>query len=301
MEYAVGGRGRSFQRGRQARRTREDGPGGAVGVRLRGVSNPASPVPNPLGTKSVSGRFAAVNKPMWLVPPRVVLQRRAPRTLLMHAVRSSARILLLLATDIGAFLLARAALGFLQESQRLEALDAATRWALPGVGYYGGSQMGVALLVGLVVSGAYRSGDNWRSLRCVLSGVVLAVGLVLWKDLWLRGVPAVVVHFTAAVMGLGGCVLFGRYLLDRLVAGLVHIPFFSPPTERVLLVGNPDDAGHHKVRDRLALHGVMEIVGWVSPHVPTESAPSDTPSHEMFGSVDDMWSVLQNHAGRVPP
>lgn len=244
----------------------------------------------------MSGRFAAVNKPMWLVPPRVVLQRRAPRTLLMHALRSSARIALLLAMDLGALMLARAALRTFKESPLLEPLDAATRWALPGLGTYGGWQMGFALLVGLVVSGAYRSGDDWRSLRRVLSGVLLAVSLVLWRDLWLRGIPSVVVHYVSAVMGLGSAVLFGRYVLGRLVALLVRIPYFHSPTERVLLVGDPDDPGNQKVRDRLALHGVMEIVGWVAPQVPTLPLLSDTPSHEMLGSVDDMWSVLQHNA-----
>ncbi len=244
----------------------------------------------------MSGRFAAVNLPVWRVSPRVMLQRRAPRTLLMHALRASARLVLLLAMDVGAFLLARTALGLLQESQRLEPIDAATRWALPGLGYYGGWQMGVALVVGLTVSGSYRSGDAWRSLRNVLSGVLLAVGLVLWKDLWLRGIASVVVHYLSAVVGLGASVLLGRYVLDRLVAGLMHIPFFSPPTERVLMVGDPDDAGNSRVRDRLAQHGVMEIVGWVSPQVPTLPLASGTPSQQMLGSVDDMWDVLQNNA-----
>src|SRR5687767_8864518 len=68
------------------------------------VSPPASPVPPP-GTTSASGRFLAVPvpaKPLWLVPPRVVLQRRASRTLLMHALRATSRIFLLVVADIAA-------------------------------------------------------------------------------------------------------------------------------------------------------------------------------------------------------
>jgi exopolysaccharide biosynthesis polyprenyl glycosylphosphotransferase len=241
----------------------------------------------------MSGRFAAVNKPLWLVPPRVVLQRRAPHTLLMHALRSTARVLLLLAVDAGAFLLARAALSALQESHRLESLEVATGWVLPRLGSHGGWQLGVSLLVGLLVAGAYHSGDDWRSPRRLVSGVLLAVSLVLWRDLWLRGLAPVVVHYVTAVIGLSASVMAGRYLLDLFVARLVRISYFHSPTERVLLVGDPDDPANQKVRERLARHGVMEIVGWLSPQVPTGSGQG---AQDVLGSVDDLWSVLQHNA-----
>ncbi|MGZ3457925.1 MAG: sugar transferase [Archangium sp.] len=241
----------------------------------------------------MSGRFAAVN-PLWLVPPRVVLQRRASRTLLMHALRSTARALLLLAADVAAFLMTRAALRAVQTSHSLEPLDAASRWAVPELGSFGGWQMGAAVVVGLLISGAYHSGDAWRSSRRILSGVLLAVGLVLWRDLWVRGIAPVVVHYLTAVAGMSAAVLLNRAVLDRLIARLIRIPSLSSPAERVMLVGDPDDPTSQKVRGRLEHFGVLEVVGWVSPRVPDAAGGAE--GHEVLGSVDDLWNVLEHNA-----
>ena len=104
-----------------------------TGCHNAGVSTPELSRAQP----AISGRFATV-KSLWMVPPRVILQRRASRTLLMHALRASARTLLVLAADVLGFLMARAALNVLQTSHRLEPIDAATRWAVPALGSAGG-------------------------------------------------------------------------------------------------------------------------------------------------------------------
>ncbi|HYO59605.1 sugar transferase [Archangium sp.] len=214
----------------------------------------------------------------------------------MHALRSTARVLLLLFADIAAFLLARATLNVVQTSHKLEPLDAATRWIVPPLGSAGGWQMGGALVVGLLIAGAYHSGDDWRSIRRIFSGVLLAVGLVLWRDLWLRGIAPVVVHYLTAVAGLGAAVMLNRFVLDRLIARLIRIPTFHSPAERVMLVGDPDDPASQRVRERLAHFGVLEVVGWVSPRVPDlPDVPVEGP-HEVLGSVDDLWNVLQHNA-----
>jgi exopolysaccharide biosynthesis polyprenyl glycosylphosphotransferase len=224
------------------------------------------------------------------MPPRVVLQRRASRTLLMHALRASVRVGLLLAADTAAFLVARTALHFLLNRQLLRPLDAATRWVVPALGPYGGWQMGAALLVGLLVAGAYHSGDDWRSPRRTLSGVMLAVGLVLWGDLWLRDIAPVLVHYLTAVTGLGACVLAARYGVDRFVAGLAYL--FHSPVERVLLVGDPDDSFSQKVVERLSRHGSMELAGWITEQSP---APGGVPREGVLGSLDGLWSILKDN------
>ncbi len=242
---------------------------------------------------TASGRFLAV-KSLWLVPPRVILQRRASRTLLMHALRASARVLLLLVADVTAYVLARAALNAVQNSHRLEPLDAATRWAVPPLGSAGGWQMGAALMVGLFIAGAYHSGDDWRSPRRILSGVLLAVGLVLWRDLWVRGFAPVVVHYVTAVVGLGTALLGMRVGLDRLIARMIRVPLFHSPAERVLLVGEPEDPITRRVRERLDHFGVLDLVGWVSLQKP--DADGKPPREGVLGSLHDMWSVLQHNA-----
>ncbi|ATB42734.1 hypothetical protein CYFUS_008213 [Cystobacter fuscus] len=255
---------------------------------------PSVPPPAP-GKFTASGRFAAVNaavKSLWMVPPRVMLQRRASRTLLMHALRASARVLLLLAADATAFVLARAALNAFQTSHRFEPLDAATRWAVPPLGSAGGWQMGAALVVGLLVAGAYHSGDDWRSPRKIVSGVLLAVGLVLWRDLWLRGIAPVVVHYITAVAGLGVALVGARRGLAWLIARLIRIPFFSSPAERVLLVGDPEALESRRVRERLEHFGVLDMMGWVSIQKSARVSGED----KLLGSLDDLWSVLQNNS-----
>ncbi|MBM7114000.1 exopolysaccharide biosynthesis polyprenyl glycosylphosphotransferase [Archangium primigenium] len=250
----------------------------------------STPVP-PLGKLTASGRFAAV-KSLWLVPPRVILQRRASRTLLMHAIRATARVVLLVAADIAAFVLARAAVNALQTSHRLEPIDAATRWAVPPLGSAGGWQMGAALVVGLIVAGAYHSGDAWRSPRRILSGVLLAVGLVLWRDLWVRGLAPVVVHYLTAVVGLGIAMLLARGALDRLIGRLIRIPLFHSPAERVVLVGDPDAPDCRRVHARLTHFGVLDTVGWISLGAPEGLDPRPG----VLGTLDDLWNVLQHNA-----
>jgi exopolysaccharide biosynthesis polyprenyl glycosylphosphotransferase len=223
-----------------------------------------------------------------MVPPRVHLQRRAARTLLMHAVRAVARVLLLLAADTAAFLMARAALGAALDGLLIEPLDDATRWVVPALGAYGGMQMAVGLVVGLLAAGAYHSGDDWRSPRKLLSGVALAVGLVLWRDLWLRDIFSVVAHYMAAVAGLGLTVLFNRLALSFLISRILRL--YHSPAERVLIVGSPDDPASQRVRERLSLHAVMEVVGWITPQASAAGAQEG-----VLGSIDDVWNVLKDN------
>jgi exopolysaccharide biosynthesis polyprenyl glycosylphosphotransferase len=210
----------------------------------------------------------------------------------MHALRATSRVLLLLAADITAFILARAALNAVQTSHTLEPLDAATRWAVPPLGSAGGWQMGGALVVGLLIAGAYHSGDDWRSLRRILSGVLLAVGLVLWRDLWVRGIAPVVFHYLTAVFGLGTTVVVVRSALDRTIVRLIRVSYFHSPAERVLLVGDPDEPANQRVRERLAHFGVLEVAGWISPQ-PSTASQEGGPG--VLGQVDDVWNVLQHN------
>jgi exopolysaccharide biosynthesis polyprenyl glycosylphosphotransferase len=238
---------------------------------------------------SPSGRFASI-KPLWMVPARVHLQRRASRTLLMHAVRAVARVLLLLAADTVAFLAARSALIAARDGVLIGPLDEAIRRVVPALGAHGGWQMAVGLMVGLLAAGAYHSGDDWRSPRRILSGVALAVSLVLWRDLWLRDIVSVVAHYMAVVAGLGLTVLCTRLTLSFLISSILRL--YHSPAERVLLVGSPDDPACQRVRDRLSLHGSMEVVGWISPQAPASTGGAQA---GVLGSIDDLWNVLKDN------
>ncbi|MET0404825.1 MAG: exopolysaccharide biosynthesis polyprenyl glycosylphosphotransferase [Cystobacter sp.] len=209
----------------------------------------------------------------------------------MHALRASARVLLLLVADIAAFFLVRTAVSLFQRSQRFEPFDEVARWALPPLGSSGGWQMGTALVVGLLAAGAYHSGDDWRSPRKIVSGVMLAVGLVLWRDLWLRGIAPVVVHYVSAVAGLGLSFVLARQSLAWLISRLIRIPLFHSPAERVILVGDPQTPESRRVRERLEHFGVLDMMGWVS----LQKGAPEANGEKMLGSLDDLWSVLQNN------
>ncbi len=199
-------------------------------------------------------------------------------------------MVVLLTADLVAFLTARTALSIALDGGLVEPLDEATRWMVPALGPYGGGQMGAALVVGLLVAGAYHSGDDWRSSRRILSGVLLAVSLVLWRDLWWRDIAAVVVHYLAAVTGLGLTVLCARFTVSFLAFHLLRL--VHSPAERVLLVGTPDDPACQKVRERLTLYGLMEVVGWISPQ--TQVSPEQA-QQGVLGSVDNIWNLLKDH------
>jgi len=217
----------------------------------------------------------------------VALQQRAPRTLRQHALRAVSRVLGLLVVDLFAFLLFRTLLRVMQDGFSFGYLTELVRRPL---GTLGGWQVMVALVVGLLVTGAYHSGDDWRSPRRILGGVLLAVSLVFWRELWWQRLGTAAFHYLVALVALGSFTLCCRLVLDNL-AGYLRRRFQAP--ERVLMVADPEEASSRKVFDRLSRMQGMEMVGWATLQSP---AASSEPREGVVGSLDDIWKVMQEHA-----
>ena len=135
---------------------------------------------------------------LWAHAPdglRRAVQDQAPERLNRHGSRDALRFAVLLSVDSLAFLLARAVLHFFRTQSPLPAV----RDIFPA-GYLGGLQFAVALLVSLLVVGAYRRGGGWRSPWRWLTAVTLATALALWEPLWTTNVWLVSVQFFATVV-----------------------------------------------------------------------------------------------------
>ena len=126
---------------------------------------------------------------------RRAVQDQAPERLKRHGVRDALRFGVLLSVDGLAYFSTRAALHFL----RVEGPLTAVRDFFPR-GYVGGLQFAVALFVSLLVVGAYRRGDGWRSPMRLLMGVTLGTALALWQSLWTQDLWVVSVQFVATVV-----------------------------------------------------------------------------------------------------
>ena len=198
--------------------------------------------------------------------------------------------MVLVAGDVVAFLAARAALAAIRDGAVLgPAAAAAADWAIPR-GAFAGWQLLSALVVGLLLAGAYGKGDCRRDPRRILAGVFLAASLTLWGPLWVRGVPQVPVQFVVTVLGLWGLVVVMRFVIDRAVSRYwVRLQ----AGERVVFVGDPNHPTAVSLCVRLARTERMEMVGWVTP--PVEDGPlSGNGNAAALGTGDNLWSILEH-------
>lgn len=242
-------------------------------------------------------------------PARVVLQRRAPKIIRRHFLRAVIRAVVLVAGDVATFAALQLGVWSLRDGEVLGAGIATLLRSVVSGGYLGGWHYGVALLVGLAVAGSYGRGDIRRDPRRIFAGVTLATALALWHTLWLRGLPAVLVHYTVTVAIVGGALVATRFLIDRLVAKLNG---WVRPAERVLFVGNPNDPEAAHVCARMLNKEHMELVGWVGNGHPNGDGHAlslasvaavngngasgngkAAAERAAVGTVDDFWKALQ--------
>jgi exopolysaccharide biosynthesis polyprenyl glycosylphosphotransferase len=146
----------------------------------------------------------------------MLLQRRAPGTIRRHLIRDAMRVTVLMAGDLVVF-------GFLGALLRMARsgfpFSDMVRGVFP-VGFLGGSQFALALVLSLLIVGAYRPGDRRRDVGRLFAGSALATGLILYQPLWHQDLLLILVQFAATATAFGIALTVERLLLDLLVMRL---------------------------------------------------------------------------------
>ena len=208
-------------------------------------------------------------------PHRVLAQHVGRRTLRRHFLRMVRRVLVLVFVDIIVITGARTGLSMLREWAPVP--DLVDLLILPGI--LSRTSSLVAVLLGLLVMGAYMQGDAWKGKVRTVKGVAVGTGLALWTDLSAAGVPLTGIRWVLVVLVLSALLLTTRWLLWRIVAR-VYVRF-GPP-ERVIFVGHPEEVDAESLRAITKSHRI-EWVGWL-----TEA--EDTDRH--LGEPAMVWEAL---------
>ena len=261
------------------------------GTSTRPLRRPSRPTPLPLPHARTSGPLAAV-------PERLTIglesNSGAAGNVRAHGVRALGRIVALIALDTTTFLLGRDLLRALREAPVLgEAVTFYVASRLPA-GYLGGLRFGVALMLGLIVSGSYGPGDRRRSPHRIIAACALATLLPLWLHLW--SAPVLVAEqFVLTVAIFGAALTSGRLALDA-----VLYRYAPTPLPRTILVGPRADCEQVSRRYGLGQVTGFNVVGSVATDIAADRRLARLQRHfaeagadtvMLCGSLDDAtWS-----------
>jgi exopolysaccharide biosynthesis polyprenyl glycosylphosphotransferase len=220
--------------------------------------------PRPSGEQRRSGPFELSRS---ATPIRLMLQQRGPRSLRRHVLRAVSRILLLLATDVGAFWVMRGIIRLLRDEQVYGASIANALQAVFPRGMLGGLHFGVALIVGLVIAGAYGRGDARRDLSRIATGASFAVLLSLWGPFWESNSMLVLGQGILALALMWSFLSVARLTFDAFIKTVFQTPADGDP---MIFVGDRSSAEAADVHERLLGRQRSRHTLWV--HVPPRGA-----------------------------
>lgn len=191
---------------------------------------------------------------------RLRLQRRARRNLREHVRRAAIRTLVLLAADLAAVWLVRAAGRLLNDAALVGSTIAgfASRW-LP-VSYMEGWSFAVAVVLSMLVMGTYGQGDLRREPRRIFLACGLATALVLWSQIWQRGIVLIGLQYALLTLLLGALLVISRLVIDRIV--LLVFPE-KRITARTLLIGTPDECSRLTGAPMLRSGREFQVIGFL--------------------------------------
>jgi exopolysaccharide biosynthesis polyprenyl glycosylphosphotransferase len=194
------------------------------------------------------------------VEVRLRLQRRAAANLRHHARRAVTRFAVLVAADLAVFALVRVVFRLLKDGALPgQPFSDAIRSALPG-GYLNGWEFAVALMLGLLVTGNYGTGDRRRDAVRLLAACALATALPLWSAVWTRGLGPVLVQYLLTALAMWLAIFAERLTIDRLVA------WFSQPAPvamNTLFVGPASECARVAASPAFASDAEYRGVGFV--------------------------------------
>jgi exopolysaccharide biosynthesis polyprenyl glycosylphosphotransferase len=212
---------------------------------------------------------------------RLGLQRRAHINLRRHIRRDLVRISVLVGADLAVFVLVRGIVRAIRDHGMLGAAPASLMSELLPRGILGGAQFGLALLLGLFVTGNYGEGDARRDPGRLLRGAALAAALPLWLQLWNLG-PQVVLPWyavTTTIMWMG--LVAVRMTIDRIVA-LVRPP--ERDALATLLVGSAKECRAAMTMRLFNGKGEFRVIGAVEA--------SMARGNGALGGVEDLPRII---------
>jgi len=189
--------------------------------------------------------------------PRLRTQRAARRARRRHLFRASRRILVLVAADTTALLLARAV---------LRGLRAGGEWG-PAIsslfppGFVGGPGAWSAWLLGMALVGAYATAEMWASPRRIFLGAAAGAAIALWQSIDSMGLVWLAPRWVLTVLATGVSLMLAR---AALWAAVIWLKIEADGYERILFVGDPSYPSDQTVETSiLQLPGVASV-GWLS-------------------------------------
>ena len=213
---------------------------------------------------------------------RIALHRRATKTIRRHFLRDFTRVSALIAGDAASFFILRLAV----EAVRAGGVGAAVGEFVEGwfpSGYLGGWQFGLALFLGLFLTGAYGRGDARHHGGRLFAGVAIAAAMSLWQHLWVAGAVVAGVQFVVTLAAVGAVLSAVRIGAARVFLRILPA---NNRAERVLFVGHPKDRAAMHAHSQLVGRAGMVPVGWVSD----EAGFGDD---QYLGYTGDIWDILQ--------
>ena len=149
-------------------------------------------------------------------PSRVLLQHRAPRNIRWHWLRDARRVLVLVASDLATYLALRLLVQTIRGGLLGGRIAESVATLLP-VGFLGGWQFAVALILSLFFAGAYGAGDKRRDTSRVVAGVGLAGLLALYASVWQSAFVLVSVQYAVTVSAFTVALAASRTVVDLIV------------------------------------------------------------------------------------
>jgi exopolysaccharide biosynthesis polyprenyl glycosylphosphotransferase len=228
-----------------------------------------------------------------VVPFPVILQRRSEAAMRQRMSVVAARVTLLLLCDLALLGVVRLAFGLVRDDALLGRPLAALAAALIPMHSYPGTQVAVAVALGLLVFDNYGRGRRRRDARSLVAGSTLGLALVFWARLWGDGADAAgFVGFVAAAAALGGLFVAERSAIQFVVVRRLWGEELQPL--RALVVGSAAFA--RRVRadatgaDAATAAAGITVVGHV------DVAESGAAAEDALGGVGDLVWLVQHHA-----
>ncbi len=209
----------------------------------------------------------------YATPVRLLFQQRGPESSRRHMVRVVVRLALLAAADVAAFVFLRAIIRLVRDIEWLGPGIAHAVGAVFPYGLLGGTNFGVALIVGLMAFGAYGRGDARRDPEAITKGVAFAVLVALWPSFWSEAKLLVLAQGLIMLAIISTTIVVERAWFDRFVRFLFQKPADGGP---MVFVGDRADPEAQRVFESLAAPDRTRATTWVN--VPHDDRQSVSPT-----------------------